>query len=184
MKAILIFFGLFWLALPDSGVLLAASQSGSELEEARHAFKRRQYDRTLALVEPLLKGTAAPVDARRLKIKSLVRLERPVEALAEYDRLVEQVKQEDRPLLREVAISFITPLLKDMREQMRGAAYTALKELDSDETVSYFEDGLSDGSGLVRALAVEGLGKNPAGRRSPKMQKALDDQASIVRIMA
>ena len=60
-------------------------------------------------------------------------------------------------LLQEVALGFIIIMVKDMREQMRGAAYTALKEVDSDDAVPYFEDGLSDGSGPVQcSLAVEG----------------------------
>jgi len=86
--------------------------------------------------------------------------------------------------LREMALGFILSLVKDMREQMRGAAYTALKEIDSDEAVPYFEDGLSDGSGPVRVLAVEGLGRSERGRRSKKLQLALDDQAGIVKARA
>jgi hypothetical protein len=31
-------------------------------------------------------------------------------------------------VLREVALGFILVMVKDMREQMRGAAYTALKK--------------------------------------------------------
>ena len=42
-----------------------------------------------------------------------------------------------------VALGFIVIMVKDMREQMRGAAYTALKEVDSDDVIPYFEDGLS-----------------------------------------
>ena len=64
---------------------------------------------------------------------------------------------------------------------MRGAAYTALKEVDSDEVVPLFEDGLSDGSGPVRVLAVEGLGRSEAGRKSVKLRSALEDQAGLVK---
>jgi HEAT repeat protein len=71
--------------------------------------------------------------------------------------------------------------VKDMREQMRGAAYTALKEVESDEVVPYFEDGLSDGSAPVRALAVEGLGRSEAGRKSKKLRGAVEDQAGLVK---
>ena len=63
----------------------------------------------------------------------------------------------------------------------RGAAYTALKEVESDEVVPYFEDGLSDGSGPVRVLAVEGLSQSEAGRKSKKLRGALDDQAGLVK---
>ena len=66
------------------------------------------------------------------------------------------LKQDESPLLREVALGFIVIMVKDMREQMRGAAYTALKEVDSDDIIPYFEDGLSDGSGPVRASPSKG----------------------------
>ncbi|HJU05226.1 MAG TPA: HEAT repeat domain-containing protein, partial [Nitrospiraceae bacterium] len=131
--------------------------------------------------EPLLAETGVAADAGRLKIRSLIRLGRPADALVEYEHRHPSTGGDDKPLLREVAIGFVIPLLKDMREQMRGAAYTALKELDSDDMVPYFEDGLSDGAGLVRALAAEGLGRLPAGRRSARLRKAMGDQAAIVR---
>jgi HEAT repeat protein len=164
--------------------LYAATSSEHALREARHAFEQKQYDRTLTMVEPLLKEPTISHEVRRLKIKSLIRLARPTDALAEYDQLFDHLKQDDRPLLRELAVSFITPMLKDMREQMRGAAYTALKELGTDDGIPYFEDGLSDGSGLIRALAVEGLGRLAAGRRSATLNKALEDQAAMVRAAA
>ena len=178
----LLFAILFSLANP--GVFLAAASSERELRDARLAFDQKQYDRTLTIVEPLLNAPTVGTEARRLKIKSLIRLARPTDALGEYEHLFEQLTQDDRPLLRDVAIAFITPMLKDMREQMRGAGYTALKELDSDDGIPYFEDGISDGSGLVRVLAVEGLGRLPAGRRSATLNKALEDQAGMVRAAA
>jgi len=169
------------LVIAHVGSLSAAIQPETALQEARQAFAKKDYDRTLALVEPLLGEKAVAHDARRLKIRSLIRLSRPVDALNEYDRLVPQLTQDERPLLRDLAIGFVTSLLKDMREQMRGAAYTALKEVESEDMISYFEDGVSDGSGLIRTLAVEGLGRLPAGRRSPSLNKALEDQAAMVR---
>ncbi|MGH7165645.1 MAG: hypothetical protein ACREIS_09005, partial [Nitrospiraceae bacterium] len=125
----------------------AGATKTEALREAQAAFERKQYDRTLSLLEPLTTGGVGSREALTLKIHSLIRLGRLSDALGDYERLETQSKQEDRPLLREVAIGFITPLLKDMREQMRGAAYTALKEVDSEEAIPYFEDGLSDGSG-------------------------------------
>jgi HEAT repeat protein len=174
----------FLLCTASPGIVFAAPSFERQLREARHAFDQKQYDQTLTAVEPLLKEPIVSTEARRLKIKSLIRLARPVDAFSEYEHLYDQLKQDDRSLLHEVAIAFITPMLKDMREQMRGAAYTALKELDSDEGIPYFEDGLSDGSGLIRALAVEGLGRLPAGRRSATLNKALEDQAGMVRAAA
>jgi HEAT repeat protein len=158
--------------------------AGEALREARRAFDQKQYDRTLSLLDALPNDQGLRVEARRLRARTLVRTAKPGDALAEYDRLVEMIKRDDEPLLGEIALGFITPLLNDMREQMRGAAYTALKEMDSDQAIPYLEDGVSDGSGLVRALAVEGLGKRAAGRRSPRIRQALEDQAAIVRAAA
>ncbi len=132
-------------------------------------------------IAKLDKDSSSVPDVRRIKIRSLLRLGNPKDALEEYDKLEATIKQDDLPLLREVAMGFIVVMMKDMREQMRGAAYTALKEIDSDEAVPFFEDGLSDGSGPVRALAVEGLGRSEAGRKSAKLRTALDDQAGLVK---
>lgn len=173
-----------WFSLGVVDATHGAVQFERELREAQQAFEQKQYERVLTLIEPSLQGPAPASDARRLKIKSLIRLARPAEALTEYDQLFEQLPRDDRPLLRELAIAFITPMLKDMREQMRGAGYTALKEIDSDDAIPYFEDGVSDGSALIRALAVEGLGKLTVGRRSATLNKALEDQAAMVRAAA
>jgi HEAT repeat protein len=154
------------------------------LKEAQAAFNQQQYGQALQILESLEKGGKVTPDVRRLKIKALAKSGKPLDALAEYDTLVPSGKSEDRPLLREVSFGFIVPLLKDMRDQMRGAGYTALKEIDSEETVPYFEDGLSDGSGMIRALAVKGLGQLKAGQRSPRLKGALQDQAAYVRIYA
>ncbi len=115
-------------------------------------------------------------------VRALAKAGKPLDALTEYDVITKAAKKDDLPLLREVAFGFIVPLLKDMRDQMRGAGYTALKEIDSEETVPYFEDGLSDGSWEVRKLVAEGLGRLTAGQQSTRFRKALDDQAALVRV--
>lgn len=168
------------LAIPAA----AADRPAGAVQEAQRAFDRKEFDRALALADALVQGPDAPQEAHRVKVRSLLRLGKPQDALKAYDRLEAKLGRDDVPLLREVALGFIVLLLKDMREQMRGAAYTALKEWESDETVPYLEEGLTDGSALVRALAVEGLGKVPAGRRSPALQRALEDQAALVRSAA
>ena len=162
----------------------AAPKARDSLREARRAFDDKQYDRTLSLLDALPNGQGALADARRLRAQTLTRIGKPGDALDEYDRLVESMKREDEPLLGEIALGFITSLRNDMREQMRGAAYTALKEIDSDQAIPYLEDGVGDGSGLVRALAVEGLGRRPAGQRSPRIRQALEDRAAMVRAAA
>jgi len=147
-------------------------------------YDKKDYQKTLEALDKLSAEASAQPDVGRLKTRTLLRLGKPKEALLEYDKLATALKQEEVPLLREVALGFIVVLMKDMREQMRGAAYTALKEIDSDDVVPLFEDGLSDGSGPVRVLAVEGLGRSDAGRKSKKLRGALDDQAGFVKARA
>lgn len=180
-RTVLVFIvaGLWGLSVPAS-VLRAAGPS-SVSKEIQTLYDKKDYQKALEEVAKLDKETSAVPDVRRLKIRSLLKLGNPKDALDEYDKLETSLKQDDLPLLREVALGFIVVMMKDMREQMRGAAYTALKEIDSDEVVPYFEDGLSDGSGPVRALAVEGLGRSEAGRKSAKLRTALEDQAGLVK---
>jgi len=166
-----------WLlcALLPSGIL---SAGGDPLKEAQTAFKAQQYEKALAVIETI---KADAPDVRRWKARTLAKLFRGTDALAEYDALTRLSKKDEPALLREVALSYIVPMLKDMRVQMRGAGYTALKEIESEETVPYFEGAFTDESGQVRALAVEGLGQLEAGRRSPRLEAALHDQAAYVR---
>jgi HEAT repeat protein len=161
-----------------------AAGSPSVPPELNTLYDQKQYQKVLDELAKMNQETSAVPDVRRLKIRTLLKLGNPKDALAVYDRLEAGSKQDDLPLLREVAFGFIVVMLKDMREQMRGAAYTALKEIDSDEVVPYFEDGLSDGSGPVRVLAVEGLGRSEAGRKSKKLRGALQDQAGFVKARA
>jgi HEAT repeat protein len=158
-----------------------AVSSPEPLDAAQSAYETQQYSQALDALDQLAKQSALSPAGLRLKTKTLLKLGRPKEALTEYERLENILKQDERGLLREVAIGFIVVLLKDMREQMRGAAYTALKELEPHEAVPLFEDGLSDGSGVVRTLVVEALGLTEEGRRSQKFRKALDDQAAAVK---
>lgn len=170
--------GIGVLGVSDATLWAAPSASPKEIQRL---YEKKEYQQALDEIAKSDKDTAALPDVRRLKVRALLRLGNPKEALEEYDKLEASLKQDDLPLLREVAMGFIVVMMKDMREQMRGAAYTALKEVDSDEVVPLFEDGLSDGSGPVRMLAVEGLGRSEAGRKSAKLRTALDDQAGLVK---
>ena len=161
--------------------LLLAAGTLSVPRDAQEAFDKKQYEQVLEQLAKHEKEQGASPDVRRLKIRSFLKLGNPKDALGEYDKLELALKQDEIPLLREVALGFIVVMVKDMREQMRGAAYTALKEVDSDEVVPYFEDGLSDGSGPVRVLAVEGLARSEAGRKSTKLRAAIEDQAGLVK---
>jgi HEAT repeat protein len=162
-------------------VTLLAATTSPVPREIQNLYDKKEYQKALEEIAKLDGESAAAPDVRRLKIRSLLNLGNPKDALEDYDKLEETLKQDDQALLREVAMGFIVIMVKDMREQMRGAAYTALKEIGSDDAVPYFEDGLSDGSGPVRVLAVEGLSRSDAGRKSKKLRNALDDQAGLVK---
>lgn len=164
--------------LNPSGLMAGAP---SVPKEAQTAFEKKAYQQALEELAKLDKEKSAAPDVRRLKIRALINMGKPKESLDEYDLLAQSLKRDDEPVLREVALGMIVVLVKDMREQMRGAAYTALKEIDSNEAVPLFEDGLSDGSAPVRALAVEGLGRSEAGRKSKKLLGALEDPAGEVK---
>ncbi|MBX3319834.1 MAG: HEAT repeat domain-containing protein [Nitrospira sp.] len=171
--------GLVWFVSP----VLDAAWSGPEADSQsiNTLYDNKEFQKALEELNKLNSETAGTADMRRLKVRTLLRLGKPKDALSEYDQLVQLLKQDETPTLREVALGFVVVLTKDMREQMRGAAFTALKEWQSSDAVPFFEDGLSDGSGLVRALAAEGLAKLDVGRRSPKFRQALEDQAVLVK---
>jgi HEAT repeat protein len=153
----------------------------SYLQKIQTLYDNKEYQKALEEVAKLDRETSGAPEVHRLKIRTLLKLGNPKDALTEYDKLVQTMKQDDPLILREIALEFIVILTKDMREQMRGAAYTALKEWQSPGAIPFFEDGLSDGSGLVRALAAEGLAKLDEGRRSARFRKALEDQAALVK---
>jgi HEAT repeat protein len=159
----------------------ACGGTQADLRKIQALYDNTEYQTALEELAKLDTEISSVPDIRRLKIRTLVRLGNSKDALTEYDKLAQMLQQDDQVILREVALGFIAVLTKDMREQMRGAAYTALKEWQSPEAISFFEDGLNDGSGLVRALAAEGLAKLDAGRRSPKFRQALGDQAGLVK---
>jgi HEAT repeat protein len=173
-----------WIVLGCLVSILMGAGLSSVPPDIKAWYDQKEYQKVLDGLSALSQDAQALPDVRRLKARTLVKLGKPQEALAEYDKLETGLGQDDVPLLRQVALGFILVLLKDMREQMRGAAYTALKEIDSDEVVPYFEDGLSDGSGPVRVLAVEGLARSDAGRKSKKLRLALEDQAGVVKARA
>ncbi len=178
-RYVMVAVGLVWVCVVSGPAFAAGTPAVPG--EIQSLYDKHEYQKALDEIGKLDKERAANADVRRMKIRSLLRLGNPKDALDEYDKLEATLKQEDQAVLREVALGFIVVMMKDMREQMRGAAYTALKEIDSDDMVPYFEDGLSDGSGPVRVLAVEGLSRSDAGRRSKKLRAALDDQAGLVK---
>lgn len=144
-------------------------------------YDKQEYQKVIKEIGKLDSAQASAPDILRIKIRSLLRLGNPKEALVDYDRLRLVLREDDPLLLREVSLGFVLVMMNDMREQMRGVAYTALKEWQSPEAVPFLEEGLNDGSGLIRALAAEGLAKLEKGRRSTKFRQAMDDQAALVK---
>ncbi len=152
------------------------------LKQASQAFSQSDFPKSLELVEPLVEQSPASRESYRLKILSLVRLKKTKEGVEAFDQFIKATGKDDEALLREMAVQSILPFRSDMREQVRGSAYSALKEMQSPESLPYFQDGLSDGSGMLRVLVVEGIGKFSAGRKSESFRGALNDQAGLVRV--
>lgn len=171
-------FLLIW-SLPLNKTVAGAPASG--MQGIQTLYDQKEYQKVLDELAKLDLDTVGSPDVRRLKIRTLLRLGKPKDALSDYDDLVQLLKHDDQSILQEVALAFVVVLTQDMREQMRGVAYTALKEWQSPEAIPFLQDGLNDGSGLVRALAAEGLGKSDGGRRSARFRRALDDQAALVK---
>ncbi|BFU91270.1 MAG: hypothetical protein NTAFB01_24570 [Nitrospira sp.] len=175
---LIILFVLAW-CIPMAGSAFGGTTS--HIQQSQALYDKKDYQKTLAELDKLDSQTSSAPDVRRLRIHTLLRLGNPKDALTNYDELVQVLKHEDQSILREISLGFVLVLTKDMREQMRGVAYTALKEWHNSESIPYLEDGLNDGSGLVRALAAEGLAKLDEGRRSARFRKALEDQAALVK---
>jgi len=161
--------------------VVRATDPGTVTAELQRLYDKQEYQKVVEEIGKLRSDQSVVAEVRRIKIRSLLRLGNPKEALGEYDKLEPIIKQDESVLLGEIALGFVLVMTKDMREQMRGVAYTALKEWQSPEAVPFLEDGLSDGSGLVRTLAAEGLAKLETGRRSVRFRQAIDDQAALVK---
>ena len=165
------------------GVVGATADLASkpDLSNAQDAYNQEKFQKVLDLIAPLLTADPQLQAARRLKMLSLARMGKTADSMKEYDQLQEKPGRDNEELLRQVSIAIILPFRSDMREQVRGAAYSALKEINSNSVVPYLEEGLADGSGMVRALVAEGLGRLSKGRASEKFHQALNDKAGWVR---
>ena len=114
------------------------------------AYEEEKFQEAVDALKPILKKAPVPLGVTRLHLLALARLGEAPKALDAYEEMVKTSKREDEGLLRQMAIASILPRRTDMREQIRGAAYMALKEINSDEVIPYLEDGLTDGSGMLR----------------------------------
>lgn len=168
-----------WIVLLE--VAFSQEATNDVIEKARQSYDQGKFQETVDSLQPFLKKSPVSAGVIRLHILALARLGEVPDALDAYESMVKSSKREDEGLLRQMAIASILPRRTDMREQIRGAAYTALKEIGSEEVVPYLEDGLTDGSGMLRALVAETLGKRKTGQRSTKFRNALKDGAGLVR---
>ncbi len=176
-----VFMGVACSVLLAGGLVAGQTSPEERLTLAEQAFERDDFQKTLELVEPLLDDAQWQRASSRLKMLGLARLGKTAEGIDAYDEFV-AANGKDEGLLRELVVQSILPFRSDMREQVRGAAYSALKEIPSDEVVPYFQDGLSDGSGMIRVLVAEGMGKLLAGRQANSFRNALKDKAGLVRV--
>lgn len=171
-----------------SPATLAASPAEREVLSA---YKNGRYEQAISLFERLPQGRPLPREVAQAGLLSYVRLGKSEPAWKLYLRLFPSGKKDDPRWLRDVAYSFIVSRLRDRDEHVRVTAYTALAQIAGREDVPLLEDGLLDTSILVRALAVEGLGRAAAQARKPErtealgfLKRALEDPAPTVRIAA
>ena len=165
------------IALLAAPVLSAAADPVSD---ARAAYDQGHYAEALKTLDQLIATSNAPSEALELRLKVHLKLRQADKALSDYSRLSGR-SQQDQKLLRELCLGIVGSYLGDMREQMRGAAVTALKEMGGADTLPLLEEALSDSSGLVRALAVEAIGREGHADRSVRLRKLLNDPAALVR---
>ena len=176
-----VFLGLFFLWVCSFGNVWADDAMDAVMADAQQAYEHEKFQEAVEMLEPILKKAPVPSGVARLHLLALARLGETPKALDAYEEMVKATEREDEGLLRQLALASILPRRTDMREQIRGAAYTALKEIGSEEVVPYLEDGLTDGSGMLRALVAETLGRRKAGQQSTKFLNALEDGAGLVR---
>ncbi len=185
---------LLWGLLGGGGTvgLATDSSSATALErDAAAAYRSGQYDRVPRLLDRVPAGQAPSRELLRLTFLSQLKLGQPEAALATYHKLVPEGQVEQLPQLRALALAFVTGHTRDPQEYVRIAAYTTLAELSLTETAPLLEDGLLDISPLVRARAIEGLGRiaaaAPVAQRTTAigaLKRALRDAAPGVRIAA
>ncbi|MDE3035224.1 MAG: HEAT repeat domain-containing protein [Nitrospirota bacterium] len=196
--ALLLWIGLAQLAV--AGQASGNSSSGSPGQgtvpipierEILAAAKGGHHDRAIRLFETLPAGQAPSNRLLEAAFQSYLRLGQAERALTIYTRLVPAGRPDPPVSLRDLARSFISGHARDPQEYVRIAAYTAMAEVGDATMLPLLEDGLLDSSLLVRARAVEGLGRvgeraKRAGKPMPTtaLKRALQDPAPPVRIAA
>ena len=152
--------------------------------DASEAYQRADYAGVLRLLPP--ESSDIPVSSAllRLALESATKIGRPEEGLQIYERLVKPSQADDTELLRQLGVSFLTAYVRDTREHLRIAAYSALAELSLPAQQPILEDGLLDSSPIVRARAIEAIAHAGLAGKSPPLRRALRDDSPSVRIAA
>ena len=143
------------LAVPSHA---AAAPAASLEREATDAFNRADYGTVLRLLPPESAKVTPSKSLLRLGVQSAAKVGRPEEALQIYERLIKAGQSDDPALLRQIGIGFLSAYVRNSREHLRIAAYSALADVSLPDQQSILEDGLLDSSPIVRARAVEALG--------------------------
>jgi tetratricopeptide (TPR) repeat protein len=112
----------------SAGIVWADDLTDAAMAQAQQAYEEEKFQETVDMLKPVLQKAPVPLHAIRLNLLALARLGEAPKALDAYEEMVKTSKREDEGLLRQMAIASILPRRTDMREQIRGAAYTALKE--------------------------------------------------------
>ena len=83
------------------------------LAEARGFDPRKgeSYQEALDISEQIAKEIGPQPETRRVKIRALIHLGKPKEALLEYEHLTQGLKQDDRHLLKEVVLGFAASIV-------------------------------------------------------------------------
>src|SRR5690349_6004163 len=114
------------LAVPPA--VFAVSQTPLE-REASEAYQRADYGAVLRLLPPASSDVIATERLLRLALESATKIGRPEEGLDIYERLHARGHADDASLLRQLGVSFLSAYVRDSREYLRIAAYSALAEL-------------------------------------------------------
>jgi HEAT repeat protein len=152
--------------------------------KATALFKTGDYPAVTALFQELPPDAKPTKEFLRLSLLSYVRLGRTDEALTIYTQVNQPGQPHDFSLLRPLALGVITSHVRDRKDHVRVAAYSALAELGLPETAALLEDGLLDPSVVVRARAAEAIGKAGLAAKSGALRRALRDGMPTVRIAA
>ncbi len=165
----------------------ATAKDVAPASQAARAFQQGEYDHVIRLFqEASLSESSTVISPALLRLATLsyIRLGQPETALPLYHRLIPAGTPDDRPLLAELAWSMVSGHARDGQEHVRLAVYSVLAETRNPAALPILEDGLLDRAVIVRARAVEALGRSLPAARAGTVSRMLGDSAPTVRIAA